>query len=82
MATQTEVTKEQKKAVVEVIMAVAEAVRAAGKRGIPSGHLYSILMPYNITLNDYQNILHVLKAGGLVSEASHLLLWVGPSIAK
>lgn len=63
-------------AAVEIIMAVAEAIRSL--KSVPSGHLYARLMG-SLTLDDYQSIIGVLKRTGLVSESGHLLTWTGPN---
>lgn len=62
-------------AAVEIIMAVAEAIRSL--KSVPSGHLYARLMG-SMTLDDYQAVIGVLKRTGLVSESAHLLTWTGP----
>lgn len=57
---------------------IAEAIRASAPNGIPSGHLYGLLMP-TLSLDQYNDIISVLKQGGLVSESGHLLRWEGPA---
>ncbi len=64
----------------EVIAAVAEAIRELGE--VPSGKLYSILMGSGISLSSYTNIIATLKRAELVSESAHVLRWVGPSLTE
>jgi len=70
-------TKEQTKAAVELVYAVAEAIRSLGS--VPSGHLYSRLMGH-ITLDEYNHIIGVLKNTGLVTESAFVLTWTGPKL--
>jgi hypothetical protein len=62
----------------KVIAAIAEAIR--GLREVPSGHLYAQLMGH-MTLDQYGQVIAILKRAGLVEEKSHLLRWVGPNVA-
>jgi hypothetical protein len=66
-------TPEQAKAAVDVIMAVAEAIREL--KTVPSGHLYARLMGY-MDLQTYNRIIDTLKRVGAVSEKNHVLTWV------
>lgn len=50
-----------------------EAIAAAGEEGIPSGHLYAMLMPYGMKLDTYQTLLGMLKKAGRVKEINHVL---------
>lgn len=65
------------RALLACVDAVAEAIRDSGSRGIPSGHLYAVLMGV-MDINLYQSIISILKRAGLVTEQSHLLTWSGP----
>lgn len=56
-----------------IVQAVAEAIRELGS--VPSGHLYAQLMG-KLTLDQYTQIIDVLKGAGLVTESGHLLTWV------
>lgn len=69
------ITKEQTKAAMQTVMAVAEAIKTA--ESIPSGHLYALLMSKGISLSDYQAILGILTRGNLVEDNGHLLTWIG-----
>ena len=64
----------QDQAAVEIIMAVAEAIRSLGS--VPSGHLYARVMPF-MNLDAYTRVIETLKRAGLVTEKNHLLTWVG-----
>jgi hypothetical protein len=74
--TKTAVTPEQAKAAMRVIIAVGEMIQDAGE--IPSGHLYAMLMPTNMTLESYHRIITLLKKCKVVTEENFLLTWVGP----
>ena len=69
------VTETQKKAVVETVLAVAEAIKSLGS--VPSGHLYARLMGH-MNLESYTKVIELLKNAGLVKESGHLLTWIGP----
>lgn len=60
-----------------VILAVSEAIREARK--IESGTLYAMLCD-RLTLSAYQGVISTLKGAGLVSEANHMLTWIGPEL--
>ena len=68
-------TKEQTKAALQVVVAVAEAIREL--KSIPSGHLYARLMD-KLSLDQYNSIIGLLKRQGLVSESNYLLTWIEP----
>jgi hypothetical protein len=70
-------TKEQIKAVLGVIRAVADAIKELGE--VPSGHLYASLMG-QLSLSEYEQVIDILVRGGLVHRgAGYLLIWVGPA---
>lgn len=62
----------------QIIALVANSIRDAGEQGLPSGHLYAILMGH-VTINSYQAIIASLKRIGYVKESNHLLTWIGPA---
>lgn len=67
------------KAALEVMMALAETIRAA--KEIPSGHLYARVMGI-MDLDNYNGAIGVLKRTKLVEEdRNHMLRWIGPEIA-
>ena len=79
------ITPEQGKAWLEVTLAIADAIKAAGPAGIPAGHLYAMVMD-RMSLDSFEAILTVLTDGvghaPLVHRAaSQLLTWVGPAPA-
>ena len=48
-----------------VLDAIQEIITAAGPQGVPSGHLYAMLMGY-MDLNTYQTMIDLMvKAGGI-----------------
>lgn len=63
-------------AALNLILAVGNAIQAMGQ--VPSGHLYARIMS-TVSLDEYQQILGILKRTGLIrEESSHLLVWTGP----
>ncbi len=60
---------------IQVIAAVAEAIRALGS--VPSGHLYAQLMG-SMDLEQYNAVIRTLKNAKLVTEKNYMLTWVGP----
>jgi hypothetical protein len=69
--------RDQARAAVDVVLAVADCVRALGT--VPSGHLYARLMG-SLGIDTYQSVIATLVRAGLVREhPSHLLEWIGPS---
>ena len=60
-----------------VTLAVSEAIREARK--IESGTLYAMLCD-RLTLSAYQGVISALKGAELVSEANHMLTWIGPEL--
>ncbi len=72
-------TTAQVQAAFRVTAAVAEAIREA--KEIPSGTLYAVLCS-KVDLAGYETIIRTLKGAGLVSEAAHMLKWVGPEITR
>ena len=69
--------KSEAKAAVAVVAAVGEAIRGLGS--VPSGHLYAQLMG-KMNLDQYNQVIGILKRAGLVSESFHELKWVGPEV--
>jgi hypothetical protein len=68
-------TKEQVRAALDAVVAVADLIRALGS--VPSGELYARLMGH-MDLETYDKIIGILKRAGLVAESNHRLTWVGP----
>lgn len=69
------VTREQAKAALLAIKAVADVIREVGE--VPSGVLYARLMEH-LSYQQYQSIIDQLKRCELVSEKNNLLTWKGP----
>lgn len=64
--------------IITLIQTIDEAVRLAGPDGIPSGHLYAMLISAGIDLATYERLLGILiEAGQIRREDSHLLVWIG-----
>lgn len=72
-----DVTKDDVKAALGVLLAVSETIREV--KEVPSGVLYSQLMG-TVSMTAYEKIISTLKGAGLVSESNHVLRWVGPEI--
>jgi hypothetical protein len=62
------------KAALGILRAVADAIRELGE--VPSGHLYAHLMS-KLSLEQYEQVIGVLKQARLIAESNHLLTWVG-----
>ena len=60
-----------------VLLAVSEAIREARK--IESGTLYAMLCD-RLTLSAYQGVISGVKGAVNVSEANHMLTWIGPEL--
>ena len=67
--TQNDVT-----AALGILKVVADAIRELGE--VPSGHLYAHLMS-KLSLEQYEQVIGILKQAGLITESNHLLTWVG-----
>lgn len=67
---------EQVAVMLKLIGIVADAIREAGDKGIPSGHLYA-MMVHKVPLQTYQYAIGILKDAGAVTEEFHLLRWTG-----
>jgi hypothetical protein len=64
--------KEDLEAFLAIKEAVYEAIEASGESGIPSGHLYAMLMGH-MSLTTYNGLVTLLKESGKVTEAHHVL---------
>jgi hypothetical protein len=67
-------TQNDVKAALGILGAVADTIRELGE--VPSGHLYAHLMS-KLSLEQYEQVIGVLKQAGLITESNHLLTWVG-----
>ena len=64
-------TKEE--ATFQMVLAIAEAIRSLG--AVPSGHLYARVMD-KLSLDQYNQIIGILKKQGLISETHYELKWI------
>jgi hypothetical protein len=77
MTTTPEQLKQGVKAAVAVVFALSEAIRELGE--VPAGNLYTRLQD-KISLEVFERSVDLLVSAKLVRrDASHLLVWVGPS---
>jgi hypothetical protein len=81
-ATEAGFNTKEMQALLQIVDAVAEAIRdltaESPMKGVPSGHLYAMLMSM-MNLQMYQTIVGLLKKAGLVKESGHFLTWVAPA---
>jgi hypothetical protein len=63
----------QVKALLTAIQALGEAIKEL--HSVPSGHLYAHVMN-NMSLENYQYCIDILKKAGKVKEENYLLSWV------
>lgn len=61
-------TNEQMNALRAIVVAVTEAVRAAGATGAPGGVLYAALMAQGCTLNQFESLMGALTRAGKLSK--------------
>lgn len=66
--------KKQATAQLRIVAAIAEAIKDLGS--VPSGHLYARLMGI-LSLDQYNQVIGILKKQGLVKEAFYELTWIG-----
>jgi hypothetical protein len=60
------------RAAVDLIVTLGQAIAAAGPAGIPSGHLYAMVVG-SVDLDDYTRAVAVLKRTGIVTERGDVL---------
>ena len=70
--TQTQLDAETFERVKPVLDAIQEIITRAGSQGIPSGHLYAMLMGY-MDLDTYQNVIALMVRAGGVTLQNHVL---------
>lgn len=70
-------TKEQVKAALLAVQAVAEALREL--KSVPSGHFYAHVSGA-MSFETYNGVINTLKRTGLVTETNHVLSWAGPEL--
>ena len=69
-----EMKKIQARAAIELIKTVADAIKEVGR--IPSGHLYAAMMN-TLSLEQYNDLIALLKRTNLIEEANNELIWRG-----
>lgn len=74
-----DVTREEIRAVLEIMLAMSEAIRELGR--VPSGVLYAQMMGAlpGLSLQSYQSIVDRLVGAGLIKVVAHELIWIGPT---
>ena len=70
--TQTQADTETFERVKPVLDAIQEIITAAGSQGLPSGHLYAMLMGY-MDLQTYQTMIGLMVKAGGVTLQNHVL---------
>ncbi len=55
------------------MLAIRDTVKATGDAGAPSGHVYAILMTHGCSLDQYQQIIQVMTAQGMIQQRGHVL---------
>ncbi len=65
-------TKDQLSSALNVLMAVADAVKEA--KSIPAGTLYAVLMG-KVDKQGFDSIIRTLVNSGVIRYESHLLIW-------
>jgi hypothetical protein len=74
--TTTQPTAAQLKSALQVMFAVADAVREAGR--LPAGPLYAALVGNNVaTLDGFESMIRQLVGTGCVRREGDELVWVG-----
>ncbi len=64
--------EQAKNAVIMIASAILDAIKDSGSRGIPSGHLYVMLMG-TLSLEQYQAIVDGLKDAKRIRIENHVL---------
>lgn len=65
-------TDKQLDAIKLMANAILEAITAAGSAGVPSGHLYAMLMG-RMSLDTYNKFIDALTRAGKITNHGHLL---------
>ena len=73
MRANTETSRPDYNAALQIVKAVCETIREAGS--IPSGTLYAALMTQGCTLQQYEYLTDTIKRAGVVREENHVLIW-------
>lgn len=59
----------------DCIRIIGSAIMAAGRDGIPSGHLYAMVMG-KMDLAAYEGAVGLLKRQAIIEENGHVLRWI------
>lgn len=70
-----EVVEKHRKALA-VIKAVADTIKEVGEA--PAGVVYSALMQWGCSLQEFEAIIRILVNAGVVTQTHHVLKWVEP----
>lgn len=66
------------RAAVQVVATIGEAIKSAGADGVPSGHVYAVVMGL-MSHQTYNAVIATLIVERLIHEDSfHVLRWIGP----
>lgn len=65
-------TRTQVDALMLVVEAVTEAVKAAGPLGAPGGYLYAAMMTQGCTLRQFESIMDAMVSAGRLRKAGEI----------
>lgn len=68
------ITPSQAMAAIELIKLAYSAVVEHGPTGMPSGHLYALMMPAFNSLSDYESMIALMVKTRLLSKDGHVLI--------
>jgi hypothetical protein len=64
----------QASAAIELIKLAYEAVASCGKAGMPSGHLYALMMPAFSDVHQYESMVALMVRTQLLTKTGHVLV--------
>ena len=64
----------QAMAAIELIKLAYEAVASKGTEGMPSGHLYALMMPAFSDVNQYESMIALMVRTKLLTKTGHVLV--------
>lgn len=65
--------EDQKEAMQQALDGVYEAIKSTGNSGIPSGHLYAMMMEFGCSIDVFEYLISTLKKEGKITENNYLL---------
>jgi hypothetical protein len=68
------ITTKQASAAIELIKLAYTAVASSGEAGMPSGHLYALLMPAFDSLAGYESMIDLMLRTKLLSKRGQVLV--------